>query len=181
MSTEEILVNFATTFSGAFLAIGLTYFYDKHKAQAQERDDRGKVLNTIQHELELNLERIEGLHNQEREYAKLEGRLNEAKIEGAGYLAVVPDIKLERAAFDTAIFSGKLFLLDQGSLKMLSEEYRKIDVVNKNSGDLRAIGRGPVDKQYIPTIQSLVVVSRGYMEHLQKSIPEAIKSLGKNL
>lgn len=90
-------------------------------------------------------------------------------------------MRLERAALDTAIFSGKLFLLDGDALEKLYENYRRIDVVNRNSDDLRAIARRPVTKEYVPMIESLATVTTGYMKNLQDSIPAAIKKLEQKL
>jgi hypothetical protein len=51
---------FVTTFLGAFLALGLTYFYDRYKASSAEQAERRKVMKTIRSELALNLKRDRG-------------------------------------------------------------------------------------------------------------------------
>ena len=178
MLGTESLVSFATTFLGAFLALGLTYVYDKHKGKQRERDDRRKVMNTIRYEMAGNVERIERFFKSESDaFQQLENETNESKSSDVGYIKLVPDIRLERAALDTAIYSGKLFLLTEEVLKMLAENYRRIDVVNRTSDDLRVIARGPLSKQHVPMIQALVTTSRGYMQNLQDSLPEAIAKL----
>jgi hypothetical protein len=171
-------VSVLTTFLGAFLALGLTYIYDRHKAKTAEREERAKVLRTIRHELNENLERIRRYFTSEEEaYAALEAKLNIDSGQGVGYLAVTADIRLERTALQTAIFSGRLFLLAPEILEALYENYRRIDVVNQTSDDIRAIARNPVSREHAPMIQSLVTVRRGYLENLRDSLPGAVSTL----
>jgi len=155
-----------------FLALGLTYRYDKRKARQSEDEDRRKVLSTIRNELAVDLKRIEGFLASAGEYQALARKLNAANPTEPGHIALFPDIRLDRSAMDTAIFSGKLFLLDQPTFEALSEEYRRIDVVNGTSNELRAIARAPVTRDYIPMIANLRGTALGTVENLRKSIPE---------
>ena len=177
MLTNDAIVSFLTTFFGAFLALGLTYFYDKYKAKEIERSDRHKVLATVSSELTRNLETIKRTIRDEADYIELQEKLNKAKVSDIGYLAVAPDIRLDRAALDTAIFSGKLFLLNQNTLETLSENYRRVDVINRCSDELRSMARVPLTKDYFPMFQNLIGVTRGYMDNLSKSIPETTEKL----
>lgn len=87
-SLLNALVSIGTTFLGAFLAIGLTYLYEKHKAKSVERDERRKVLHTIHHELAGNLKRIESFFSKEAAALRaLEAQLNETKHQGSGTFA----------------------------------------------------------------------------------------------
>jgi hypothetical protein len=176
MSPQDV-VTFVATFLGAFLGLGLTYLYDRYKIKKSESEDRQKMIRTICHELARNLRLIETTLSSAKEYAELANQLNENTPSGTGYLAAFPDVRLERAAIDTAIFSGRLFLLDQKTFEEVSEQYRRVDVVNLASSELRAIARAPVNKDYLPMIQSLRGTSAGTMENLLKSIPAVLASL----
>jgi hypothetical protein len=145
--TQQDFITFAATFLGAFLALGLTYLYDRHKNAKSENDDRLKMLRTICHELGRNLKQIEETLKSAKAYEELAAELNKDSPAGTSYLAPFPDIRLRRAALDTAI-SGRFFLLDQHDFEEVSEQYRRIDVINRNSDDLRAIARAPVNKDY---------------------------------
>jgi hypothetical protein len=139
-------------------------------------------MNTIRYEMAGNLERVERFFKSESEaFQQLESEVNESKPNAVGYLKVVPDTRLEHAALDTAIYSGKLFLLTEEVLKLLSENYRRIDVVNPNTADLRAIALGPLNREPLPMIQGLVTTSRRYLQNLQDSLPAAIAKLRETL
>jgi hypothetical protein len=172
-------VTFASTFLGAFLALALTYFYDKHKSRVAEQEERLKVLNTVRHELTRNLERIDEYFQSEKDaiYGGLEADLNQSAKSERGHFVLIPDIRLERSALDTAIFSGRLFLLSEEILESLSENYRRVDVVNRNSDDLRAIARAPVNEEFKPMIANLAGVTRGTMQNLQESLKKATVAL----
>ena len=171
-------MSFATTFLGAFLALGLTYVYDRRKARLAEQEDRRKVLNTVRVELEGALQRITRFFQQESDaFDTLQSDVNASKSKGTGHLAVIPDVRLDRIAMDTAIFSGKLFLLNEETLELLSETYRRIDVVNRSSDELRVIARSPLTSEHMPMVQGLVATGRGTMSNLQQSLSQALPKL----
>jgi hypothetical protein len=178
---NEFLGNLLSTFVGAFLALALTYLYDRHKARRLEQDERRKVLSTIKHELASNLERIEQFLKDTSAYKGLENDMNKAEIPGAGRFLAIPDVRLERVALDTMLFSGKFFLLDQEILEIVTENYRRSDVVNRSSDDVRAIARGPVDQRHVPIIAALNGIVAGTIGNLRSSLPEAIEKLENRL
>ena len=185
MGASEVLLNLATTFVGALLAIGLTYFYDKQKDKSIECSDRRKVLNAVRMELTRNLERIEELKRHQWPPPTSAVALTAHGIKSkpdVAYIAVFPEIRFERAALDAATFSGKLFLLDEDTLETVGDCYRRIDLANRNADDFRTIARSPIDQTtYHPVIVNLIGSIRTTVDSLQEVIPEVIQRLDQEL
>jgi hypothetical protein len=174
MSNDTIISTIATfvaTFLGAFFGLWLNYRYDRYKSKKSEDEDRQKMMTTLGHELVLVQKRIQDFVNLAGEYEALAAKINAANPNASSYVAAFPDIRLDRQAMDTSIHSGKLFLLDQSMFEALAEQYRRIDVVNRSSDDLRAIARAPVNRDYLPMIEALRGTVLGTSQNLLESIP----------
>jgi hypothetical protein len=90
---------------------------------------------------------------------------------------VVPELRLEQAARDTAVFSGRLFLLDQTVLEKVTENYRRIALVNQASADMRELGLHPLDSSHVPMLGNLIAIVEGTVKNLRESIPDALEQL----
>ena len=174
---SDPLLSFATTFFGAFLALGLTYWYDKRQDRDRELNDKIKVQHTLKHELKRVFAMIKDYIDSKDAYIDLQNKMNEANISGTGQVLVFSHIQLPKAAFDTALFSGKFFLLGENILEIVMEQYRRMDVVNDTADDLRRIATKPQSRDSLPIIGSLSGVLDGTLNNLLESLPVAIQTL----
>lgn len=126
MLSSETLTSFLSTFFGAFLALGLTYIYDRHKAHRLEQDDTRKVLTIIRYEMNLILQRIENAKHAAKLFRESQDALRDIqdKFQDVGFahlkdrtIFIVPEVRLPRTAFDAATYSGKFFYLIRKLLK----------------------------------------------------------------
>jgi hypothetical protein len=155
----------------------------KPRQNEEAEDDKRNVLTAIKHELTKNLQLIDKLESDIKRgiYEDLQDQMEKAKIPGAGRFIVLPHVKLARMALDTAIHSGKYFSLKDDIAELIKEGYRRIDVVNEWSDQLRTIGNTSHDSSSIPIIGSLYGTIEGTIGNLKKSLPATIRQLEEQL
>lgn len=173
---DNALVSFSATFLGVFLAFGLTYLYDRRREAARERSDLRKVLSTLRFELASNLRSVtEALENSTPSPNQIEGVAlpDDDSTEGL----MIPYVILERSALDTAINSGRLFLLSEDALHLVMSAYQTLDVVNTFSQQLLAISSQPQERASKLIIENHSSVVASALAQLKQELPNTIERM----
>lgn len=104
-SSSEAIISFSSTFAGVFLGFFLAFLYDRRRKRAEDERDRIRAIDAIRDEIERNMNEIP----------------DDMKSVGQNLFTFR---FFTTVAFDTAVNSGKLALLDNDLVGRVSEVYR---------------------------------------------------------